>query len=183
MSNSLRIALITIILSGMLLVASCARPSASSLPVTSSPPATIEPDLMQAVQIVQNALAENHPDLLRSIIGDEGVAVQGFAMGAGYEGHNNSDEIVAEISEALEISLPTCIGFLQNAGSLPDKAILVYKGLQLDWNYFGIEREDSDGATIQLFEFPEGWRLVYITPFDFEVDLPVIEPLRDCPAE
>lgn len=104
-------------------------------------------------------------------------------MGARYEGYNNADEIIAAFSDALDKSQPTCVGFVPDAGTLPDKVILVYRGITLDWSRFDLRGGDSDGVTIQLFKLPEGWRLVYITPFDFVADLPNIGSLEDCPSD
>lgn len=136
---------------------------------------------MPGIEVVQRALSEERPDLLRSLIGEEGVAVAGFATGFEYTGHNNADEIVAAFSEALARSEPVCAGFVPNAGSLPDKAILVYRDIALDWSRFDLGGEDAEGLTIQLFRLPEGWRFVVMTPFDFDVHPDILGPLQDCP--
>jgi len=151
---------------------------------TATPALTaIMSDLMPSIEIVQRALAENRPDLLRSLIGNEGVAATGFAMGANFKGFNNADEIIAAFSDALDKSKPVCVGFVPNAGTLPDKAILVYRNLALDWSQFDVDGDNADGLTIQLFKLPEGWQFVYITPFDFDVHSDIIGPLQDCPFD
>lgn len=144
--------------------------------------ATIPPDLIANLQVVVTAIETNQPEMLRSLIGDEGVAVGGFAQGLDYKGYNNSDAIVEVFTEALEQSTLICEGFVPYIGALPDKAILVYRGLKLDWSQFGFSGTNSDGMSIQLFNMPDGWRLVYITPFNFERDLPLLGTLQACPA-
>lgn len=179
---SVRAAVPTLLLSA-LLAASCAAAGMPSAAKTPSEPVAPPSDLTGSVQIVQRALAENRPDLLRALIGDEGVAAAPYAVGAQYEGHDNSDEIVAAFSDALERSKPACVGYDPQAGSLPDKAILVYRGLSLDWSRFGLSGVDSAGATIQLFHLPEGWRFVYITPFDLQADSATTETFLECPSD
>lgn len=140
-------------------------------------------DLLAAAQIIVTAVETNQPELLRALIGDEGVAPGGFAQGVDLKGYNNADEIVSAFSDALAESTPVCEGFLPNAGTLPDKAILVYRGLNLDWNRFGLGDNSPDHAiTLQLFNMPEGWRLIYITPLDLGWGLAHLGPLQECPA-
>jgi hypothetical protein len=146
------------------------------------PTAPTPTDLLAAAQIVITALKTNQPDMFRLLIGDEGVAVGGFAQGVDLKGYNNADAIVVAFNEGLDQSIPICEGFVPNAGTLPDKSTLVYRGMEFDWSQFGLSGNSSDGMTLTLFKIAEGWRLIYITPFDFEWGLPIIEPLQDCPA-
>ena len=150
----------------------------------SAVPTGITPlDLLENVQLVIAAIETNQPEMLRSLIGKEGVTVGGFAQGLNFKGYNNADEIVTAFAEALDKTTPVCRGFVPDAGALPDKAILVYQGLKFDWSRFGLTGTNSDSSmTFQFFKLPEGWRLVYITPFDFELDLPMLGPLQDCHA-
>lgn len=157
------------------------NPKTPSIP-SQVPTATMPADLLAALQIVVTAIETNQPDMLRLLIDDEGVAVVGLGQGENFKGYNNSDEIVAAFIESLDQSTPSCEGFVPNAGALPDKAILVYRGLKFDWGRFGLSSTSSDGMTLQLFKLSEGWRLVYITPFDFESGSPILGPLQDCPA-
>ena len=151
--------------------------------VPAVPIPTTPADLLAAAQIVVNAIETDQPEMLRELIGDEGVAPGGFAQGVNLKGYNNADEIVSAFEDALEESTPVCEGFLPSAGTLPDKAILVYRGLSLDWNRFGLGDNSPDHAmTLQLFKLPEGWRLVYITPLDLEWGLSHLGSLQDCPA-
>jgi hypothetical protein len=138
-------------------------------------------DLAESARVVQKAIADDRPELLRPSIGDEGVAAVGFASGTNYMGHDNSDEIVAVFSDALEASEPVCVGFVPDAGALPDKAILDFRDLPIDWTRFGLDGQGSEAVTIQLFKLEGGWQFVYITPFAFEADLAIIGPLQDCP--
>lgn len=146
------------------------------------PTATTPPDLIANLQVVMTAIEMGQPEMLRSLIGEEGVVVDGFAQGEGFKGYNNADEIVAAFAEALDQSKPICEGFVPYIGALPDKAILVYRGIEFDWNRFDLSGTSAGGMTIQLFRLPEGWRLVGITPFDFEWGLPILGPLQDCPS-
>jgi len=146
------------------------------------PTGTTSPDLIATVQILITAIETNQPEMLRSLIGDEGVAVVGFGQGANFKGYNNADEIVAAFTEALDQSMPICEGYVPDAGTSPDKAILVYRGVKFDWSRFGLSGSSSDGSmTLQFFKLPEGWRLVYITPFNVEW-VPQLGTLQDCPA-
>ena len=155
--------------------------STGTVPAVPTP--TSPADLLAAVQIVVNAIATNQPEMLREIIGDEGVAPGGFAQGVDLKGYNNADDIVAAFDEALDRSDPICEGFVTYMGALPDKAILVYRGVELDWSQFGFGDNGPDHAiTLQLFNMPEGWQLVYITPLDLEWGLAHLGPLQDCPA-
>ena len=146
------------------------------------PTATTPADLLAAAQIVVTAIETNQPEMLGSFIGEEGVAPGGFAQGVDLKGYNNADEIVAAFDDALNQSTPICEGFVPNAGSLPDKATLVYRDLEFDWRRFGLSGTSSGGMTLTLFKLPEGWRLIYITPFDFESGLPILGPLQECPV-
>jgi hypothetical protein len=146
------------------------------------PTATTLANLLTAAQIIVTAIETNQPEMLRSLIGEEGVAVHGFLKPVGFKGYNNSDEIVAAFDEALNQSTPVCEGFVPNAGTLPDKATLVYRSLEFDWSQFDLSGTSSAGMILRLFKLAEGWRLVHITPFDFEVDLPILGPLQGCPA-
>lgn len=180
MSRSSRIIGISLALLSLLLAISCI--ASDVLPRTSTPApqtATIS-DLMPSIEIVQRAIAEDRPDLLRSLIGDEGVAAGGFATGFNYKGYNNADEIIAAFSDALDTSKPVCVGMVTYLGALPDKAILVYRDLALDWSRFDLSGNNADGLTIQLFKLPEGWRFVVITPFNFDVHSDLIGTLQDC---
>jgi hypothetical protein len=155
--------------------------STGTVPAVPTP--TIPADLLTAVQIVVNAIEANQPEQLRTLIGDEGVAPGGFAQGVDLKGYNNADEIVSAFDEALDRSNPICEGFVTYMGALPDKVILVYRGVKLDWSRFGFSDNGPDHAiTLQLFNMPEGWRLVYITPFDFEWGPPILGPMQDCPS-
>lgn len=158
---------------------------ASPVPTITLPPlptGTMPADLLAAAQIVVTAMETNQPEMLRSLIGDEGVAAGGFAQGAKFKGYNNADEIVAAFDQALDQSTPVCKGFVPYIGALPDKAIVVYRGLDFDWSQFGLSGKNADGITFQLFKLAEGWRLVGITPFDFEWGLPILGPMQDCPG-
>lgn len=142
---------------------------------------TMLPGLIEAAQIVINAIETTQPDLLRSIIGDKGVAVVGFGQGVNFKGINNSDEIVSAFADVLPQSTQICEAFAPQFGTLPDKAILVYRGIKFDWSKFGLSESSSDDSmTLQLFKLPEGWRLVYITPFNSEW-VPQLGPLQECP--
>jgi hypothetical protein len=169
----------------MLVVGSCAAPKnfATLTPFpqvtqVNSPPSS---DLTEAARTVVTAIDQKRPDLLQSLIGDEGVAALGFASGASYKGYNNSEEIISAFSTALQDAQPVCAGFVPDAGTLPDKAIIVYRDLPIDWSGFGLKRGASEGVTIQLFNLEEGWHFVYITPFDFGSDSRSLGPLEDCP--
>lgn len=167
----------------------------SSIPMTSTgpsltptsrlqalPTATTPADLLAVAQVIVTAIETDQPELLRSLIGEEGVAPGGFAQGVDLKGYNNADEIVSAFDAALNQSTPVCEGFVPNAGSLPDKATLVYRDLEFDWRRFGLSGTSSGGMTLTLFNLPEGWRLIYITPFDFESGLPILGPLQGCPV-
>jgi hypothetical protein len=154
--------------------------STSTLPAV--PTETTLANLLTAAQIIVTAIETNQPEMLRSLISEEGVAPGGFAQGVDLKGYNNADEIVEAFDEALDQSMPVCEGFVPNAGSLPDKATLVYRDVELDWSRFDLSGTSSGGITLTLFKQPKGWRLIYITPFDFEVDLPNLGPLQGCPA-
>lgn len=152
-----------------------------TVPVVPSP--TIPADLLAAVQIVVNAIEGKQPEMLRPLIGKEGVAPGGFAQGVDLKGYNNADEIVAAFGDALGRSNPVCEGFVSYIEALPDKAILVYRGVKLDWGQFGFGDNGPDHAvTLQLFNMPEGWRFVYITPFTLEWGLAHLGTLQACPA-
>ena len=160
---------------------SCGR-AVSAVPSPAAFTATTPPDLIKSLQTVVTAIKTNQPEALRSLIGEEGVSITGFAQGAEFKGENNADEIIAAFDQALEQSTPVCEGFVTFLGALPDKAILVYRDLELDWGQFGLSRTNSNGMTIQLFNMSDGWRLVFITPFYYEKDLPVLGTLQPCPA-
>jgi hypothetical protein len=162
----------------MLLAASCVAGAGQG---PTAPPEAAPASLAESAQIVGRALGEERPELLRRLIGDEGVAAAPFAVGAQFAGHDNSDEIVALFSEALGRGRPACLGYDPEAGTLPDKAMLIYRGLAIDWSRLGLEGVESDGMTIQLFKLPEGWRMVYITPFDLEAGASYLGSLQDCP--
>ncbi|HUE98717.1 MAG TPA: hypothetical protein VMN99_05655 [Anaerolineales bacterium] len=159
-------------------------PPTSQMPTPFAlPTATASADLLAAARIITTAIKTNQPQMLHALIGDEGVAPGGFAQGVDLQGYDNADEIVAAFDDALDRSTPLCEGFLPNAGTLPDKAILVYRGLKIDWSRFGFSDNGPDHAiALQLFKMPEGWRLIYITPFDLEWGLSYLGPLQDCPA-
>lgn len=181
MSGTLKIRVVLITLCGALLTPSC---TSSDIPAATTAPARRTAgasDPTESARVVQRAILQDRPELLRQLIGDEGVAALGFASGASYRGDNNADEIVSAFADALEGSEPACVGFVPDAGSLPDKAILVYRDLPIDWSRFGLDARSSAGMTIQLFNLEERWQFVYITPFAFETDLPIIGPLQDCP--
>ena len=146
------------------------------------PAPTIPADLLTAVQIVVNAIEANQPEQLRTLIGDEGVAPGGFAQGVGLKGFNNADEIIAAFDEALDRSNPVCEGYVTYMGALPDKATLVYRGMEFDWSQWSLSGASAGGTTLTLFNMPEGWRLIYITPFDFEWGPPILGPMQDCPS-
>jgi hypothetical protein len=167
------------------LVLSLACVASSVLPRTSTPaqPPAATSDLMPNIEIVQRAINEDRPELLRSLIGDEGVTASGFATEFNYKGNNNADEIITAFSDALDRSEPVCAGFLPNAGSLPDKAILVYRDLALDWSRFDLSKSNADGMTIQLFKLSEGWRFVVMTPFDFDSHSEITGSFQDCPFD
>ena len=156
--------------------------SASSMPSPPGPTATIPPDFIANVQIVVSAIEASQPEVFHSLIGEEGVAVGGFAQGLDFKGYDNSDEIVEVFSEALDQSTPVCEGFFPYIGGLPDRAIIVYRGINLDWQRFGMSGSNSDAMTIQLFKLPEGWRLIYLTPLKLERDLPLLGTLQACPV-
>jgi hypothetical protein len=145
------------------------------------PTATTPADLLAAAQTVVTAIETNQPEMLRLLIDEEGVAPGGFAQGVNLKGYNNADEIVAAFDEALNQSIPICEGFVPNAGTLPDKATFVYRGMEFDWSQYGLSGTNSGGMTLTLFKLSEGWRLIYITPFDFKLDLPILGPLQECP--
>jgi hypothetical protein len=164
-----------------------ATPTAvTSIPHTSAsyagPAATLSPGLLDAAQVIFTAIETNQPEMLRILIGDEGVAAGGFAQGVDLKGYNNADEIVAAFDDALDRSTHICEGFVPNMGTLPDKATLVYRGMEFDWSQFGLSGTSAGGMTLTLFKMPEGWRLTYITPFDFEWGPPILGPMQDCPA-
>jgi len=174
---------ISLALLGPLLPLSCVASSILPRTNTPAPPAATMSDLMPNIEIVQRAINEDRPELLRSLIGDEGVTPSGFATEFNYKGYNNADEIITAFSDALDRSEPVCVGFVSYAGALPDKAILVYQDLALDWSRFDRSGNNADGLTIQLFKLPEGWRFVVITPFDFDVHSDIIGSLQDCPFD
>jgi hypothetical protein len=99
-----------------------------------------------------------------------------------FKGYDNSDEIVDAFADALDQSTPVCEGFFSSVGGLPDRAIVVYRGIDLDWNRFDLGENPSDGMTLQLFKLPQGWRLIYITPLNLERDVPHLGNLQACPA-
>lgn len=146
------------------------------------PAATTPPDLIANLQVIVTAVETNQPEMLRSLIGGEGVRADGFAQGEGFKGYNNADEIVTAFAETLNRSKPICEGFVSYIGALPDKAILVYRGIEFDWNRFNLSGNSSGGMTLMLFRLPEGWHLVGITPFDFEWGSPILGPLQGCPS-
>ncbi|MDQ3006061.1 MAG: hypothetical protein M3R47_11870, partial [Chloroflexota bacterium] len=74
------------------------------------PTATTPPDLIANLQTVVTAIETNQPEMLRSLISEQGVAAGGFAQDAQLKGYNNSDEIVAAFTEALDQSTPVCEG-------------------------------------------------------------------------
>lgn len=159
----------------------------SVVPTRTPPPsstATLSPDLHAPVQTVVTALETDRPELLRALIGQEGVAVGGFAMGMAFHGSNNADEIVAAFADALARTTPVCEGLDPYAGTGPDKAILVYRGVELDRRRFGLGGEDEDAMTLQLFKLEAGWRLMFITPLDLEFAYQDLGygPLQDCPT-
>src|SRR5688572_20428110 len=145
------------------------------------PTPTTPADLLAAVQIVVKAIETNQPEMLRPLIGEEGVAPGGFAQGVDLKGYNNADEIVSAFDTALDRSNPVCEGFVPYMGALPDKATLVYRGMKFDWSQWGLSGTSAGGTTLTLFNMPEGWRLIYITPFDFEWGPPILGPMQDCP--
>ena len=183
-SSQLKV-LLTVFLIGLFISQGCvgssstqAFPTLSNVTVTATMPAA----LLAAAQVIVTAIETDQPDMLRSLIGEEGVAAGGFAQDAQFKGYNNADEIIVAFTQALDQSTPVCEGFVPYIGALPDKATLVYRGMEFDWNQFGLSGNSSGGMTLQLFKLSEGWRLVGITPFDFEWGLPIIEPLQACPV-
>lgn len=155
----------------------------TSTPTMLSPAPTLilSSNLLASLQTTVVAIETNQPTMLRSLIGEEGVAVGGFAQELNFKGYNNADEIVEAFTMALSQSQPICKGFVSYAGALPDKAILIYQGIKFDWSQFGLSQiSATDSMTLQLFKLSDDWRLVYITPFDLESDLPILGPLQDC---
>jgi hypothetical protein len=178
--NQYRIPLIVLVATLLISQGCGSSPTAVSTPVESI--VTAPPEVVANVQIVVTAIQTKQPELLRSLIGEDGVAIAGFAQEVDFKGHNNADEIIAAFERVLEQSTPVCEGFVSYMGALPDKVILVYRNLELDWSQFGFGGTNSDGMSIQLFNTSDSWRLVFITPFNFERDLPLLGTLQACPA-
>jgi hypothetical protein len=149
-----------------------------------TPTVAVPADLLTSLQIIVTAIETNQPKMLNSLIGDEGVAAGGFAQEMNFNGFNNSEGIVEAFTAALNESEPICVGFAPFIGALPDKAVVVYRGINFDWSRFGFSPSNrGNSMTLQLFKLADGWRLVYITPLNPERDLlPILGPLQDCPA-
>lgn len=106
-----------VLLAALFMVQSCGG-NVSSVPSPAVPTVTIPPDFIMNVQTVVYAIEANQPEVFHSLIGEEGVAVGGFAQGLDFKGYDNSDEIVEAFADALAQSTPICEGFLPYVGGL-----------------------------------------------------------------
>ncbi|MCX6054298.1 MAG: hypothetical protein NTZ74_05160 [Chloroflexi bacterium] len=139
-------------------------------------------DFKSVVEWFSTSINKNQLNMITSIIGENGVEFMSFGQGAIPLGYNNSEEIITEIQKALNNSSPKCIGYNDtDFGSEPEKAIIIYSGVNFDWKKLGIDQSGNDTVGFQFYKNENVWDLIWITPIpdDYWADFNI--SLTNCP--
>lgn len=130
--------------------------------------------------LIQN----NQPGLISSLMGGYGTDLNTWYGTEFYPpGHNNSDQVITELEEALTDANPVCKGYQEMLGKHPDKAILYIQGLSCkDDKEFCNHQKGGNG--LFFFEFITGndgqWQLVAIGPV-WKSLAGMIDKMETCP--
>lgn len=139
-------------------------------------------DLSSVIEWVTYSVKYKEPSRLAPLIGQHGTGFAEFGTGVEFVGFDNSDLIVEELKKTLQDSEPICLGYNAVFGSRPDKAIIVFQGIDFDWPKLGLSgAQGSDTVAFQFFQFDESWEFVVITPILTEEALKMTAPLVQCP--
>jgi len=122
-------------------------------------------DFTSVARWVSFLVSHNEPNMIANVIGKTGTKFGYFGMGANPIGYNNSEVIVTELKKGLEGSSPKCLGYNdRDMGTLPDKAIIIFKGINFDWECLSMSKPENDTVGFQFYLSDEKWELIWITP-------------------
>lgn len=122
-------------------------------------------DFISVARWVSFSISHNQPDMIADVIGENGTRFLPFAIGAEPLGYNNAEIIINELRKGLVGSSPQCLGYNdKDWGSLHDKAIIIYRGINFDWVGLGMDEPENDMVGFQFYDYGGGWELIWITP-------------------
>ncbi len=140
-------------------------------------------DFQSVLRWVSFAILQNQPEMIAEVIGNQGVQFLPYATGGEFLGYNNAEQVVGELKKGLENSALQCLGYNPDFGSQPEKAVIYFDGINLNWNDltgYGVGIESAMTA-FQFFRMDQGWELVYMTPVPEEIQPNLKETLFACP--
>lgn len=142
-------------------------------------------DLDSVIAWLANAIQNKQPAQVGDLVGENGVAfVLKWPGGVALPGYNNRALIERQLEKALIDSEPVCYGYVPDYGSLPNKALVLFQGLNMDWDTFGGESfTNSDLVGFSFFQFDQGWDLVHILKVDPAGPLPKFVIQLPCPEK
>lgn len=158
--------------------------TATSPAAASRPDQEFDPgDLTSVLEWLNYAIYSNQPALVADMIGEHGLVFAPYAVGVNLPGRNNREEVLPEIEKGLQNADPVCLGYDPLFGRGPDKAIMVFQGLNFDWPAVGLAASPEDAVALQFFRYEQSWELVLVVPLSLDWELPILSnQLQPCPG-
>jgi hypothetical protein len=138
--------------------------------ITASKPETLpvldKSDFASVVQWLNYMMNHKKPEMITALVGSNGTRLLSYGVGADPLGYNNADEVFKILEESLVRSEPACHGYNPNFGSLPDKGIIYFRGINFNWQERGVSTDGvkDNMSGFQFYKQDQGWELTWITP-------------------
>jgi hypothetical protein len=120
-------------------------------------------DFISVAKWVSYSIIQNHPEMIADVIDKQGIKFWYFATEPPSFNTFDSNSVANELKKGLVGSSPQCLGYYIEEYS-PDKATIIYKGINFDWAGLGMDKPDNDTAGFQFYQSDDVWNLVFITP-------------------
>ncbi len=140
-------------------------------------------DLVAVVRLLHDSLEENDTTRIVPLMAAGGVYIVAKWPGGLDPRGLKSPEFVGQLlQDAFPASDPTCVGLNQAFGTIPDKALVVYSGLALDWSRAGFDEVLGDVVGFELIRAEDSWEIRVVLPVDPRVNIREIVDLEQCPV-
>jgi WD40 repeat protein len=138
-------------------------------------------NLVSVMRWLRLSLEGGQPEQIADLITRNGVTfVLKWPGGAPLHGSNNSASVVRELEKALATGTPACFGYDPDFGSQPDEVMVIYQGMDLDWESAAGHYAPGEVGFV-LARINQEWELIFINLVDPEVHFQFLGELNECP--
>jgi len=148
-----------------------------------TPPESFPPSLAAAVLLLRDSLKEQDSTRIRPLIPARGVYfVLKWPAGRNPSGLRSPEFLAEVLDDALAASDPACLGLDPAFGTLPDRALVVFSDLPLDWRRVGSGDPSSDLVGFVLTRVHDRWEITSILRVIGRGQIDEVAHLQECPA-